>query len=79
MKKSVSLLMVLLVSVLLARYGGEESAVVMTAEENMTVKVVLTRLDVNDQILEVGLKIINNTDHDVWICNGYDHCSIHYF
>lgn len=82
MKKSVSLLMVLLVSVLLARYGPEEPEDVMTAEEEDTiVKVVLTRLDVNDQTLEVGLKIINNTDHDVWVCNGYERAggSIRYF
>ncbi|MGB2864200.1 MAG: hypothetical protein WBC05_12795 [Sedimentisphaerales bacterium] len=81
MKKSVSLLMVLFVSVLLAQYPRAESADVMTAEEDTIVKVVLTRLDVNDQTLEVGLKIINNTDHDVWVCNGYERAggSIRYF
>ena len=81
MKKSASLLMVLLVSVLLARYGPEESEDVMTAEEDAIVKVVLTKLDVNDQTLEIGLKIINNTDHDVWVCNGYERAggSICYF
>ena len=79
--RSISLLMVLFVSVLLARYGEEEPVDVMTAEEDAIVKVVLTRLDVNDQTLEVGLKIINNTDHDVWICNGYERSngSIRYF
>ena len=81
MKKSASLLMVLLVSVLLARYGPEESEDVMTTEEDAIVKVVLTKLDVNDQTLEIGLKIINNTDHDVWVCNGYERSdgSIRYF
>ena len=81
MKKSISLLMVLLVSVLLARYGEEEPADVMTAEEDAIVKVVLTKLDVNDQTLEIGLKIINNTGHDVWVCNGYERSdgSIRYF
>jgi len=70
MKKSASLLMALLVSVLLARFGEEEPADVMTAEEDTIVKVVLTKLDVNDQTLELGFKIINNTDHDVWICDS---------
>jgi hypothetical protein len=81
MKKSTSLLMVLLVSVLLARYGEEEPADVMTTEEDTIVKVVLTKLDVNDQTFEIGLKIINNTDHDVWVCNGYERAggSIRYF
>ena len=80
MKKSASLLMVLLVSVLLARYGEEEPAHVMTTEEDTIVKVVLTKLDVNDQTLEVGFKIINNTNHDVWVCNGYNRGeSIRYF
>jgi hypothetical protein len=32
----------------------------------------LTKLDVNDTNLELSYKIKNNTDHDVWVCNGYD-------
>jgi len=36
------------------------------------VQMTLTHLSVTDQTLEVGLKIINSTDHDVWVCNGYD-------
>ena len=81
MKKSISLLMALVACVLLAQYPRAESADVMAAEEDTTVKVVLTRVDVNDQTLEVGLKIINNTDHDVWVCNGYERSdgSIRYF
>ena len=81
MKNSISLIMVLFVSVLLARYGPEEPGDVMTAEEEKIVKVTITKLDVNDQTLEVGFKIINNTDHDVWVCNGYERSngSIRYF
>jgi len=73
--------MVLLACVLLAKYPRAESADVMIAEEDTIVKVVLTKLDVNDQTLEVGLKIINNTGHDVWVCNGlgYSDGSICYF
>ncbi len=71
MKKSTSLLMVLLVSVSLARYQPpEESEDVMTPEEDTIVKVVLTKLVVDDQNFEMGWKIVNNTDHDVWICDA---------
>ncbi|MGB2864199.1 MAG: hypothetical protein WBC05_12790 [Sedimentisphaerales bacterium] len=71
MKKSVSLLAVLLVSVILARCTRAEPADVSTGEEDVIVKIVLTMLDVNDQRLELSFKIINNTDHDVWICDRY--------
>lgn len=45
------------------------------------VTTVLTKFDVNDTNLELGFKIINNTDHDVWVCNGYERSdgSIQYF
>ena len=68
MKKSASLLMLLLVSVLLARFEPEEPADVMTAEEDAIVKLVLTKLVVDDQNLELGWKITNGSDHDVWVC-----------
>jgi len=72
MKKSISLIMVLLVSVSLARYQPpEESGDVLTAEEDAIVKLVLTKLVVDDQNFEMGWKIVNNTDHDVWICDNY--------
>jgi len=72
MKKSISLIMVLLVSVSLARYQPpEESGDVPTAEEDAIVKLVLTKLVVDDQNFEIGWRIINNTDHDVWICDNY--------
>jgi hypothetical protein len=35
-----------------------------------SVAITLTHLDVNDTNLELGFKIINNTDHDVWICDS---------
>jgi len=35
------------------------------------VTTVLTKFDVNDTNLELGFKIINNSDHDVWICDRY--------
>ncbi len=72
MKKLMSLLMVMLLCVVLAQYPRAESADVAIAKEDPIVKIVVTTLDVNGQTLEVGLKIINNTNHDVWVCNGYD-------
>jgi hypothetical protein len=53
------------------RFGEDEDI----ADQNDVgpVKIELTHLDVNDTNLEVGFKIINNTDHDVWICNGYEY------
>jgi len=44
------------------------------------VTTVLTKLDVNDTNLTLAWKIINNTNHDVWVCNGYNRGeSIYYF
>jgi len=81
MKKSRSLLILSSLCVLLvAQHRQAKSRDVMTADGDATVKLVLTKLDVKGQTLEVGLKIINNTNHDVWVCNGYDHVSrISYF
>jgi len=74
MKKYISLFMALPLCFLLFRYTLAESADGLNTDEDGIVNVVLIKLDVNDQTLEVDLKIINNTDHDIWICNGYD-CS----
>ena len=38
--------------------------------EQAAVKIVLTKFDVNDTRLELGWKITNNTDHNVWICDS---------
>ena len=32
------------------------------------VTIELTRLDVNDCVLELGYRIGNDSDHDVWVC-----------
>jgi hypothetical protein len=37
-------------------------------EGDTAVKILLTKFDVNDTKLELGWKIKNDTDHDVWIC-----------
>jgi hypothetical protein len=41
---------------------------VLADEQNSDVSIIITKFQVNDQTLELGWKIINNTDHDVWIC-----------
>jgi len=71
MKKSVSLIMTLSLCILTARYTRAESADDTTTEEDFIVEIALTKLVVNDQNLEVTWKIVNNTDHDVWVCDGY--------
>ena len=37
-------------------------------EQDLTIA--LTKFDVNDTTLEINWNITNNTDHDVWICDG---------
>jgi hypothetical protein len=38
--------------------------------EDTPITMALTKLDVNDTILELRYKIKNNTEHDVWICDS---------
>jgi hypothetical protein len=54
------------------RYGGEitDQNDVDSVIDVDSVTIELTHLDVNDTNLKLGFKIINNTDHDVWICDG---------
>jgi hypothetical protein len=53
----------------------------LSETEPAGITTVLTKFDVNDTILELGFKIINNTDHDIWVCDGYERSngSIRYF
>ena len=56
------------------RYGEEitdQNDVDSVIDVN-SVTITLTHLDVNDINLELGWKIKNNTDHDVWICDTID-------
>lgn len=50
------------------RFGVDEEV----ADQNDVgpVKIELTHLDVNDTNLKLGFKIINDTDHDIWICDS---------
>jgi len=70
MKKPISPTMALLACVLLAQYQRAESVDAPTAEEDGVVKLILTELTVDEQKLEISWTIVNNTDHDVWICDS---------
>lgn len=38
--------------------------------EDTPITLALTKLDVNDTNFDLGWKITNNTDHDIWVCEG---------
>ena len=48
-----------------AVFGG-----ISTDEQNSDVSMTITKFQVNDQTLELGWKIVNSSDHDVWVCDG---------
>lgn len=48
-----------------AAFGGASAN-----EQDAAVSMTITKLQVNDQILELTYKIKNNSDHDVWICES---------
>jgi len=52
--------------VLMLVISGDVSA----EEQNSDVSLTITKFHVNDQILELSWKITNDSDHDVWICDG---------
>ena len=72
MNKSANLIMALGLCVLWARSAPAQLLEDANQPQDSGVQMTLTHLSVTDQTLEVGLKIINSTDHDVWVCNGYD-------
>jgi hypothetical protein len=41
----------------------------LDVEQNSDVSIAITHFEVTDANLELGWKITNNTDHDVWICD----------
>ncbi len=70
MKKFIVLIMAITVCVLLAGRAQADSVEDPNNKERKNVTIELTKLDVNDTTLELGWKIKNNTDHDVWICDS---------
>ena len=39
-------------------------------DQNSDVSITITKFQVNDQTLELSWKIVNHSDHDVWICDS---------
>jgi hypothetical protein len=69
MNRLAILFLFLIASILLGQVTRAESTDALDIEEDNAVNIVLTKLDVNDTKFELSWKIINNTDHDVWICD----------
>ncbi|MBW7992080.1 MAG: hypothetical protein FVQ84_18985 [Planctomycetes bacterium] len=69
MYRVVSLILVLTLCVFSQRSAQAESRDDPNNVEEKVVTIELTKFDVNDTTLELGYKIKNNTDHDVWICD----------
>ncbi|MBN2593841.1 MAG: hypothetical protein JXA81_10065 [Sedimentisphaerales bacterium] len=70
MKKSVSLIIMSAICVLFVKCIQADISDDLYGERESKVSIVLTKFDINDTSLELGWKIINNSDHDVWICDG---------
>jgi len=79
MNRMKCLIMVLTFCILFAMFSqsacGQDGDGVADQNDVDSVIIALTRLDVNDTSLELGWKIINNTDHEVWICDSLDKTS----
>lgn len=65
--KIIGLSLFLFSTVVLAQTVSDDN---LKGEEETGVTIELTKFDVNDAKLEVSWKIINGSDHDVWICDG---------
>jgi hypothetical protein len=67
MKCSIMVLMFCVLSVIFSKaVFGEDSA----DEQNSDVSLTITKFHVNNQALELGWRIMNDSDHDVWICES---------
>lgn len=69
MYRIVSLILTLILCVFSQKSAQAESGDDPNNVEEKIVTIELTKFDVNDTTLELGYKIKNNTDHDVWICD----------
>jgi hypothetical protein len=72
MNKPVSLILVSILFVLLSRCTQAEALNDLDSEKEISMTIALTKLDVNDQSLELSSKIKNASDHEVWICDRVD-------
>ncbi|MBN2183610.1 MAG: hypothetical protein JW715_17005 [Sedimentisphaerales bacterium] len=69
MKISSRTLIFLIIYVFLIKCVQAEDANDVEINQDSAATIELTKLDVNDTTLELAWKIVNNTDHDVWICD----------
>ena len=69
------LFIVLMVGVLSVMCQKAAFGDVSANEQDAAVTMTITKLQVNDQTLELSWKIVNSSDHDVWICDsvGFGH------
>ena len=72
MNKSANLIMALGLCLFCMTSAQAQRLLDPNQPQDSGVQMILTHLSVTDQTLELGLKITNNTDHDVWVCNGYN-------
>ena len=70
MKKCMKSIMALMLCVIWVSCAQAQDPNDPNNQEEATVKIVLTKFDVNDTRLELGWKIRNDSDHDVWICDS---------
>ena len=72
MKRSINSIIALGICVMFAPYAQAENINDPNVKDT-TVKIVLNKFEVTDLNLELSWKIINHTDHDVWICDRIIH------
>ena len=66
------LFIALVTSLLLGISSKRAFSDVLADEQNSDVSMTITKFHVDDQTLELGWKIVNNSDHDVWVCDSID-------
>lgn len=71
MKNSIKLVSLLILCLILMG-SIKSNDIEALDEEEAGVTIVLTKFNVNDTNLEVDFKIINGSDHDIWVCDSID-------
>ncbi len=71
MKLSARLLIFLIICTLSLQGVKAEDANDLNTGQDSDVAIELTKFDVNDTKLELAWKIKNNTNHDIWLCDGW--------
>ena len=60
----------LMAGLLLATFPKAACGDVLANEQDSDVSITITKFQLNDQNLELSWKIVNSSDHDVWICES---------